>query len=93
MYRTIVIVRIKNSPFFGANIDDLIAVAVQPTPKHENCIVCATKLRPENTPMGLGGMTWQEFFKWFEIMAFTDYYKKGTWPQSWCENEGTIYWR
>lgn len=104
VYRTIVLAKTKSCFFTNVSTNDLIAIAIQPVEhldlhnpnfveQNKECIVCTAKLRPESTPMGLGGMSWKEFFNIFEIVVFTDVYEKGKWPKGWGEHEGTIYWR
>lgn len=52
------------------------------------------KLFPHSPCWSLDSMTWEEFFKFFEIKAFTEYCGKGTWPTGWSKtDEGKIYWR
>lgn len=91
MYRVMALVEIKDSFFFGVKKGSLIAVSIKPI---EDRILCMVKLFPHSSPLSLYSITWDTFFKFFEIKAFTEYCGKGTWPTRWSKtDEGKVYWR
>lgn len=91
MYRVMALVEVKVSSFFGVDNGQIIAVSIKEV---DDCVLCMVKLKPDSTPMSLGEMTWEEFFKWFEIKAFTEHCRKGAWPKGWSKtDEGKVYWR
>ena len=91
MYRVMALVEVRDAFFFGVKKGSLVAVSINPI-KDE--ILCMVKLFPHSPCWSLDSMTWEEFFKFFEIKAFTEYCGKGTWPTGWSKtDEGKIYWR
>ena len=91
MYRVMVLAEVRDSSFFGVKKGSLIAISIKPVEGH---ILCMTKLFSHSTSMSIGSMTWDDFFKRFEIKVFTEHCGKGTWPTRWSKtDEGTVYWR